>query len=155
MIEKKPKVNLIFFEILWASVSSLWETDIDLALEKTAQILKKDFSKDEVSIVLTNDNEIQTLNKKFRNKDVATNVLSFPSDEKGELGDILLSYETVQQEAKMAGISPINHSLHLIIHGFLHLLGYDHEDEGSAHQMEALEVQILKELNISNPYEEL
>ena len=76
------------------------------------------------------------------------------SKEKGELGDIILAYETVTREADEKGISPVDHTLHLIIHGFLHLLGYDHEKESDAHRMETLEIQILKILGISNPYED-
>jgi len=93
------------------------------------------------------------LNKKFRHQDKPTDVLSFSSQEKGELGDIILAYETVMQEAKESGTPALHHTLHLIIHGFLHLLGYDHEKMEEAEHMEHLEIQILKALNIKNPYE--
>lgn len=116
--------------------------------------LQKDFSETEVSVVFADDQEVQNLNKTFRHKDKPTNVLSFPSEEKGELGDIILAYETVVQEAQMSGISPLHHTLHLVIHGFLHLLGYDHENENEAKEMENMEIRILKALNIKNPYED-
>ncbi|MDK3160096.1 rRNA maturation RNase YbeY [Kamptonema cortianum] len=116
--------------------------------------MSEDFSQREVSVVLTTDEEVHTLNKTFRHQDKATNVLSFPSDEKPELGDIILAYETVLKEAKELGISTLHHTLHLIIHGFLHLLGYDHEADHEAEEMESLEIQILKTLNIQNPYED-
>lgn len=125
------------------------------ALEKTAEVLGKDFSEMEVSIVFADDREVQNLNKTFRHQDKPTNVLSFSSDEEEELGDIILAYETILQEAKDANISPLHHTLHLIVHGFLHLLGYDHEKEKEAKNMESLEIQILESLNISNPYEDL
>ncbi len=72
-----------------------------------------------------------------------------------ELGDIILAYETVLREAKEKDIPFLDHTIHLIIHGFLHLLGYDHEDEKDAEKMEILEIEILEKLNIENPYEEL
>ena len=117
--------------------------------------MKEDFSQKEVSVVLTTDEEVHALNKTFRHQDKVTNVLSFPSDEKAELGDIILAYETVLKEAQELGISTLHHTLHLIIHGFLHLLGYDHEKENEAQQMESMEIQILEGLNIANPYEDL
>ena len=80
--------------------------------------------------------------------------LSFPSDEEDEWGDILLSYETVRAEAKEEGLPAFNHITHLIVHGFLHLLGYDHETDEQASKMETLEIRILKDLNIKNPYED-
>ena len=131
-----------------------WEEIIPQSLEKIAEVLDKDFSFQEVSVVLSNDQEVQYLNKTFRHKDNPTNVLSFPSKEEGELGDIILAYETIKWEAEEAGVSPLHHTIHLIIHGFLHLLGYDHEKENEAQQMENMEIQILKDLNIDNPYED-
>jgi len=155
MNAKKPIINFILLEKLWTKFIPSWQEEIPNALEKTAEILGQDFSENEVSVVLTNDQEIQDLNKAFRHKDNPTNVLSFPSEEEGELGDIILAYETIKQEAEEAGISPLHHTIHLIIHGFLHLLGYDHEKENEAQQMENMEIQILKDLNIANPYEDL
>ncbi|MDI9640959.1 rRNA maturation RNase YbeY [Geitlerinema splendidum] len=154
MSEKKPIINFILSEKSWKTVSPLLEDEITLALEKTSRVLSEDFSQREVSVVLTTDEEVHTLNKTFRHQDKATNVLSFPSDEKPELGDIILAYETVLKEAKELGISTLHHTLHLIIHGFLHLLGYDHEADHEAEEMESLEIQILKTLNIQNPYED-
>lgn len=151
---KNPIINFIFLHKKWADLGPTWREDISSALEKATDFLQKDFSEREVSVVLTDDKEVQNLNKTFRHKDKPTNVLSFPSDEKGELGDIILGYETIVQEAQMSGISLLHHTLHLIIHGFLHLLGYDHENESEAKDMETLEIQILNALNIQNPYED-
>jgi len=137
----------------WNQPPLPWEEKISQSLEKAAEILDKDFSCIEVSVVLYNDEQVQKFNKTFRHKDSPTNVLSFKSESTGELGDIILAYETVMREAQVAGISSLHHTIHLIIHGFLHLLGYDHEEENDAYQMENMEIQILKGLNIENPYE--
>ena len=154
MNEKSPIINFILLDKRWTNLTFPWKEEISYSFEKAAKILKTDFSKMEVSVVLADDREVQNLNKTFRQKDKPTNVLSFPSTVEGELGDIILAYETIMREAEEAGISPLNHTLHLIIHGFLHLLGYDHEEESEAQHMENMEIQILKTLNISNPYED-
>jgi probable rRNA maturation factor len=139
----------------WSHSTLFWEETISQALEKAAQTLGKNFSHQEISVVLSDDQHVQSLNKTYRQKDKPTNVLSFNSEGEGELGDIILAYETVINESQGAGISCVHHTLHLIIHGFLHLLGYDHEDEQTAEQMEDMEIKILKTLNIDNPYEVL
>ena len=106
----------------------------------------------ELSIALVDDADIQTLNRDYRHKDKATNVLSFPQ-EGPFLGDIVLALETVQREAAEKSISLEHHVSHLIIHGFLHLQDYDHETDETAREMEALEIAALAALNIDNPYE--
>ena len=106
----------------------------------------------ELSIALVDDADIQALNRDYRHKDKATNVLSFPQ-EGPLLGDIVLALETVQREAAEKSISLEHHVSHLIIHGFLHLQGYDHETDETAREMEALEIAALAALNIDNPYE--
>jgi len=119
----------------------------------------------EVSVRLTDDAEVHTLNRDFRGKDKPTNVLSFPQvqadlliamsySDDGEilLGDIVLARETCAREAEEKGISIPDHATHLIVHGTLHLVGYDHMDDGSAAAMEALEVKALASLGIANPY---
>ena len=106
----------------------------------------------ELSIALVNDADIQILNREYRHKDKPTNVLSFPQD--GPLlGDIVLALETITREAKEKSISFEHHTAHLIIHGFLHLQGYDHQSEATAAEMEAIEIAALAALNIDNPYE--
>lgn len=107
----------------------------------------------EVSIVLTNDEHIRTLNRDYRGKDKATNVLSFPQDEPEMLGDIIIALETIQREANEQNKSFDNHFTHMLVHGCLHLMGFDHITDDEAEEMETLEVQILKQLNIKNPYE--
>ncbi|MDB9869976.1 rRNA maturation RNase YbeY [Alphaproteobacteria bacterium] len=122
-------------------------------------ILKK-FS---ISILFTGDKKITQLNKKFKKINFPTNILSFPAarnmnadnflnNNDNFLGDIVISSGTLIKEANSEKKKPIDHLIHLFIHGVLHLLGYDHENSYEAKIMEALEVKILKNLNISNPY---
>ncbi len=111
----------------------------------------------EPSILLTNDTEQQELNREWRGKDCSTNVLSFPQIEpfgavSGILGDITLARETVQREAAEQGVSFTDHFTHLVVHGFLHILGYDHLSDEEALQMENLETQILASLGVADPY---
>ena len=113
----------------------------------------------ELSLVFTDDDAIQSLNAEWRQKDKPTNVLSFPAfpTAPGDplppmLGDIVLAYETVVREAALEGKPLENHITHLIIHGLLHLLGYDHETDEEAEEMEALERQALARLAIPDPY---
>jgi probable rRNA maturation factor len=116
-----------------------------------------DFCPTSVTFTLTNDNEIQKLNKNFREMDKATNVLSFPDgdmDEAGRMhiGDIAMAFETMEREAKSADISMSDHIAHLTIHGLLHLYGYDHIDDDDAIEMESIEIEILEDMGIKNPY---
>nr|WP_244466829.1 rRNA maturation RNase YbeY [Devosia geojensis] len=113
----------------------------------------------ELSIVLTDDAEQHELNREWRGKDSSTNVLSFPQIEpfgrvEGLLGDITLARETVAREAEELGKPFDHHFTHLVVHGFLHILGYDHIDETEALQMEGLETQILARLGVEDPYAE-
>jgi len=119
----------------------------------------------EVAVRLTDDAEVHALNRDFRGKDKPTNVLSFPqvqadlleclaNSDDGEilLGDIVLARETCAREAAEKGISIADHATHLIVHGALHLVGYDHMDDVSAAAMETLEVKALASLGVANPY---
>ena len=106
----------------------------------------------EVSIVLTNDSEIHRLNREYRNIDKPTNVLSFELDDDILLGDIYISLDTAQAEADAENISLADHVAHLVVHGMLHLQGYDHIRDSDAIVMEKAEVDILKTLGIKNPY---
>jgi probable rRNA maturation factor len=106
----------------------------------------------ELSILFTNDAAIRKLNQTWRGKDSPTNVLSFPQAAGPLLGDVILSAETVAKEAALADKPLEDHMLHLIIHGYLHLLGFDHEAEDEAEKMEQLERVALRELGIPDPY---
>ncbi|CTQ44299.1 Endoribonuclease YbeY [Roseibium aggregatum] len=112
----------------------------------------------EVSLLFTDDASIRQLNAKWRDKDKATNVLSFPgSDPQGDvygplLGDIVFAYETVAAEAADLGIEFSDHLTHLTVHGLLHLFDYDHQESEEAELMESLEKSILASLGIDDPY---
>jgi probable rRNA maturation factor len=106
----------------------------------------------ELSILFTDDAAIQRLNRDYRGKDKPTNVLSFPQSGGPLLGDIVLAWETVNQEAGLAEKPLKAHMAHLIVHGFLHLLGYDHEADEEAEEMEALERAALRRMGIADPY---
>jgi probable rRNA maturation factor len=112
-----------------------------------------------IDVVLTNDAEMQILNKEWRGMNKPTNVLSFPSPDmpvpEGEvahLGDIVLAWGTVAREAQDAGKPLSAHVTHLVVHGTLHLLGFDHEDDADADVMEKKETEVLASLNIADPY---
>jgi len=112
----------------------------------------------ELTIRLVNTDESQQLNKQFRQKDKPTNVLSFPFEvpdgiELNLLGDLVVCVPVVKQEAKEQNKKLFDHWAHMIIHGCLHLLGYDHINDVDADEMEALEIKILADLSINNPYE--
>lgn len=163
------------------TVKTNLDSIIDILYEEACwdkKIISHDFIKDgidlvmkdlhpnltyEISILLTNDKEIQKLNNQWRGKDKATNVLSFPQLSDLEeipknafplhLGDIVFSYETILDEAKAQDKQFKNHFLHLLIHGILHLLGYDHTTPDDAKIMETLEVSYLSRFGLSSPYE--
>lgn len=109
-----------------------------------------------VTVLLTNDTEVQALNHQYRSKNKPTNVLSFPNGAKEgkvtHVGDVVLAYETIKAEAKAQGKTFEDHLTHLVIHGVLHLLGYDHEKEKEAKIMERCEIKLLAAMGIANPY---
>lgn len=114
----------------------------------------------ELSILLTDDAEQQVLNRQWRGMDKPTNVLSFPQIEpfaplEGLIGDIVLARETLEREAADLGKPVTEHFTHLVVHGFLHILGYDHIEDDEAAEMEGLETRILARLGIADPYENL
>ena len=119
-------------------------------------------SKATLSLVFADDETVRELNKNWRGIDKSTNVLSFPSDfppdgalhmENLHLGDVILAYETILAEAQAQGKTLADHTAHLVMHGGLHLLGYDHMSDSEAAQMEMLEIDALKYFRIKNPYE--
>jgi probable rRNA maturation factor len=124
--------------------------------------LKRRANAAELSIALVSDAAIRKLNAAYRRKDKPTNVLSFPAGGNDGLrgpaalilGDVVIAYGTVAKEAKAAGKSLKDHLSHMVVHGVLHLLGYDHEVASDAKTMERLETKILSELGIEDPYRE-
>jgi probable rRNA maturation factor len=106
-----------------------------------------------LTLLLTNDERLRTMNAQFRGKDTPTNVLSFPAaGADGYLGDVAIAFGVSTREAAAAGISLEAHTLHLAVHGVLHLLGYDHVRNSEARVMERLEIAILDELGVQSPY---
>lgn len=106
-----------------------------------------------LNVALADDRAVRVLNKRHAKKDKPTNVLSYPSGERAFLGDIVLARQTVWREARVQKKSSADHVTHLVVHGTLHLLGYDHEtSDADAERMEALERRILKRLGIADPY---
>ena len=106
-----------------------------------------------LTILLTGDAKVKSLNCDFRGKDKATNVLSFPAASEDYLGDVAIAYGVTAREAKASGKAVQDHALHLAVHGVLHLMGFDHVTARQARIMEPLEVRILKTLRIADPYE--
>ena len=130
------------------------EVAIRRAIAESAQMVSA--PKGEVAVVLTDDAAVRNLNRIWRDIDAATNVLSFPAKPTPgaptQLGDIVMAYETVAREA-VAEAKPFDHHLsHLAVHGFLHLLGHDHEADHEANAMERLECAILARLDVPDPY---
>lgn len=109
-----------------------------------------------VSLLFCDDARIRDLNRQFRGQDKPTNVLSFPGPEPLEtarfLGDIAIAFETVAREAQEQGKSLEQHCRHMIVHGFMHLLGYDHEVDEEAEAMEAMEIRVLQRMGVDDPY---
>ena len=148
-------------------VAECWQTEPDAeaviqrAIEAAAGIADADVGDAELAIMLTDDTGIRTLNSNWRGIDKPTNVLSFPAlqpaaaapdDAPRMLGDIAIAYETTRKEADDEQ-KPFDHHLsHLAVHGFLHLIGYDHEKDDDAETMESLEQEILAQLGIPDPY---
>lgn len=167
-------LNLIIDEPLWLTALQDVAETAQVVFDKTLAFaategkpsflnLKKPLN---INLSLGNDTEVHRLNRDFRNMDKPTNVLSFAAvddddfenmlkqDDVIELGDIIIALETMQREADETGISLHNHFCHLLTHGILHLLGFDHQTDEEAEEMESREIAILRQLNINNPYEE-
>jgi probable rRNA maturation factor len=149
-------------------VAGCWQTEPDAeavihrAITTAAEMVDADTAEAELAVMLTDDAGIRMLNSNWRGIDKPTNVLSFPAlqpsggsgpdDAPRMLGDIAIAYETTRKEADDEQ-KPFDHHLsHLAVHGFLHLIGYDHEKDGDAEAMEALEREILAQLGIPDPY---
>ncbi|MEZ5972565.1 MAG: rRNA maturation RNase YbeY [Hyphomonadaceae bacterium] len=135
--------------------SELWRGQEDLLSKALAVAAQKTSKSGSVSLLLGDDASIAALNKQFRNKVGPTNVLSFtPAQgaEPGFLGDIALAAETIVEQAQFQGKRFEHHAAHLVVHGFLHLIGYDHEQPADAEVMEAREREILASLGIDDPY---
>jgi probable rRNA maturation factor len=153
----KLQVALLVEDEAWQKAVPSCEPLIERVLQHAAA---KEGAEGEVSVLLTDNNTVQGLNTQFRGQPKPTNVLSFPAlegmpsgDDQLILGDIALASGVVLQEAEEQGKAAEAHLAHLVLHGFLHLLGYDHEEDADAVMMEAREILLLAELGYPNPYQ--
>jgi probable rRNA maturation factor len=153
-----PEIDVIVESALWESVADA-EATVQRAIVEAARAVGADFGRRTLAVLLTDDAAIRRLNSQWRGLDKPTNVLSFPPapstdspHETRSLGDIAIAYETTAREAESEDKLFADHLAHLAVHGFLHLLGYDHETDAQAEQMEQLERVILARLGISDPY---
>jgi probable rRNA maturation factor len=158
------KLENNFADLRWKALLTSGQPLCIQLLDKFAQVTE--ISRCTISVLWTNDSEMAGINKQFRQQDKPTNILSFPaqdflpdiqiSDTQAPepifLGDMALGFETVTDEAADNGQPAEHHLAHLFLHGLLHLVGYDHQNEAKAEEMEALEIQLLAEIDIPNPY---
>ncbi len=163
----KPEIDVSVPEPEWAAsfldVETIAHDVMALTLDMASRPKKLRDRSVEASIVLANDDLVQVLNREYRGKDKPTNVLSFasldgddpiPPEGPVHIGDLILAYQTIDVEAKEQGKFFKDHFIHLIVHGTLHLLGYDHMTDDEANIMESTEIRILEKMNIQNPYTE-
>ena len=151
-----PAVDILLESALWERVP---RARAAVMRAVAAAAVGVSFSQsDEICITLTDDASILALNRRWRDKDAPTNVLSFPapphpvSEAPRFLGDIVLAFETIEREAKAQGKAIDAHVAHLVVHGLLHLLGHDHATDAEAQDMEGLEAAILATIGIADPY---
>jgi probable rRNA maturation factor len=148
-----PHIDIQVQSPLWHA-QPLAEQTIREAISAAAGALSTEGG--EVSILLTDDSEIARLNRDWRGIDKPTNVLSFPASRVGQgdklLGDIVIAYETLERESTDESRDFLHHLAHLAVHGFLHLIGFDHETDAQAEEMEGLESRIMMRLNMPDPY---
>ncbi|MGC6472698.1 MAG: rRNA maturation RNase YbeY [Parvibaculales bacterium] len=171
LIDAAPLLVDVELATLWHDFHASGMTEMKAAIQQaltlaatSAGLTQGPF---ELSVALVDDKRIQMLNKVWRGQDKPTNVLSFPGIEPSEmsaatgtadtapklLGDIVIARETVDAEAQAQGKTPVDHFLHLLVHGFLHLCGFDHVEDKDAERMESLETTILADMDIAAPYE--
>lgn len=161
-----PTIDILTAQAAWTralpSAAAVCRRAARAAWAKGASAkLRQNAASAEMAIVLTSDAAIRKLNAAYRKKDKPTNVLSFPAGDRPLggpggliLGDVVIAYATVVKEAKEGHKSLKDHLSHMVVHGVLHLLGYDHENTPDAVTMERLETKILSELGIADPYRE-
>ncbi len=154
---------LVEFEVQRVSKSASIPGDEQFELWAKAALAEKekDFS---LVIRVVDEPEAQRFNREYRNKDYATNILSFPAElpeglpadiKQSQLGDLLICAPVVTREATEQHRPEADHWAHLVVHGVLHLLGYDHQQGDEAEEMESLEIEILAKLGVSNPYQDI
>ncbi|MEX2647757.1 MAG: rRNA maturation RNase YbeY [Alphaproteobacteria bacterium] len=154
-----PTVEVVVADARWRALAGVARCCRGAARAALAAA-ERDATPAELAIVLTDDSEVRALNRRFRAVDKPTNVLAFPASDgpappagaPRPLGDVTLAYETVAAEARDQGKPIADHLSHLVVHGVLHLLGYDHAADADAEHMESLEVAVLAGLGIEDPY---
>lgn len=154
------EIDVLVEAPLWSGLPDAESIAVGAALAALAAVPEEVPAPAEMSITLTDDAHIQVLNREWRDMDKATNVLSFPAPELPEdvddapqpLGDVIVAFETLKREAELEEKPIAHHLTHLVVHGTLHLLGYDHIEDDEAEEMEGLERQILAGLGIDDPY---
>jgi probable rRNA maturation factor len=152
-----PSIELVVESELWAGAPEA-ESTVRRAIAAAAAAAPEKADDEEVSVLLTDDARIQELNRTWRGFDKPTNVLSFPAADAPPglkprpLGDVVIAYQTLAREADTDHKLFLHHLSHLTVHGYLHLLGYDHESDAEAEAMEQLERAILARLDVPDPY---
>ena len=153
-----PDIDVVVQSSLWSGLPDAEDT-VREAITAASSLCDAVPIECEVAVVLTDDAQIRALNKQWRGIDRPTNVLSFPTPDAAApadapriLGDIVIAYEYLGREATLEGKAPLAHLAHLCVHGFLHLLGYDHVTDDEAELMERLEVRVLALLGLPDPY---
>jgi probable rRNA maturation factor len=155
-----PVVEVVTESPLWSALPGAKDVArraVEAALAETRRPYKRGA---ELAVILADDKRLKELNEIWRGKDQPTNVLSFPAAEGGEiatselLGDVVLAFETIAEEAKSGGKTLDDHFAHLVVHGTLHLFGFDHMEDDEAARMENAERAALKRLGIADPYPE-
>ena len=143
-----PSVSVVLLDPAWIRLLPGVERLVRKAARATVGNRKRS-----LTIALADDKRVHALNARDRKQDKPTNVLSYPSGAGAFLGDVVLARQTVWREARSQGKTAPDHVTHLVVHGTLHLMGYDHEtSEADAERMEALERRILAKLGIADPY---
>ena len=153
-MNRRPALDIVIESPLWNSVPGV-KPALRRAIKAALPEGQPKIAEAELAIVLTDDAAIRELNRQWRGRDQPTNVLSFPSAPGAgteHLGDIAIAYETMAREAEAEGKPLAHHLSHLTLHGFLHLVGYDHETDTEAEKMERLERDVLASLGIPDPY---
>lgn len=157
MAEARPLVDVVIEDARWEALGL--EALAERAARAALAAAGEDPDAGEISLLAADDARVAELNAAFRGKSAPTNVLSWPAEaapaapgEPRFWGDLALAYDTCLREAAAAGLEPADHVAHLVVHGALHLLGHDHEDDAEAEAMEALETKILASLGVANPY---